>query len=179
MNADPINAEGLHLIMRNEGCCTHAYRDIVGVPTIGWGHTGLEVHDGLVWTQEQCDTQLEADLDKYERGVDAAIGDVETTDNQFAAMVSLAYNIGIGGEDKPRGFWNSSVARAHRAGDYEAAAAAFADYCHAGGRVVEPLARRRAEERALYLKPDDPAAKADEPPGRAGLIAWFKKELGL
>jgi len=187
-NADPINAEALHLIMRNEGCVLDPYRDSVGVLTIGYGHTGPDINGAI--TQEQADALLASDLDRFEQGVDEAIGDADTTDNQFGAMVSLAYNVGIGENDPARGrhegFLSSSVLRLHKAGDHAGAAEAFLRWDKAGGRVLAGLDRRRHEERLLYLKPDSepqelpndqPAAAA--PTGRLDLIAWLRRELGI
>lgn len=162
-STDHINAEGLALIMEMEGLRLHAYLDTVGVPTIGYGHTGPEVHMGLVWTKEQVKEALAADLDKFEQGVLDAIGDdTPTSDNEFAAMVSLAYNIGEGGPDTKKGFYNSSVARLHKAGDTQGAANAFRLYNKAGGQYCEPLARRREREIMLYLKPSTEAPQVTE-----------------
>jgi lysozyme len=74
----------------------------------------------------------------------AAIENAPTTDNQFSAMVSLAYNIGVGA------FARSTVARKHNEGDHQAAAEAFALWNKAGGRVLAGLVRRRKEEADLY-----------------------------
>jgi len=137
---------GLELIRQNEGIRLNAYRDVVGVWTIGYGDTGPDVHEGMRITQAQADQMLADRLAReFEPGVWAAIGDAPTTQSQFDAMVSLAYNIGVGV------FGRSSVARMHRAGNYASAAAAFAWWNIAGGRVFPGLARRRAEEAALYL----------------------------
>lgn len=54
---------GLHMTEGDEGLSLKAYKDTAGVWTIGWGHTGPEVHEGLVWTREQCVAALHADLE--------------------------------------------------------------------------------------------------------------------
>ena len=169
MNADPINAEALRLIMRNEGCRLAPYHDSVGVLTIGYGHTGPDIAGPI--SQEEADRLLEQDLDRFEQGVDEAIGDAPTTDNQFGAMVSLAYNVGLGN------FRASSVRRLHCAGDYAAAADAFLLWNKAGGEVLEGLDRRRHEERALYLKPDTDSPCTGK--NKQTFIQWIRKELGL
>lgn len=159
---------GIELIKRNEGCELRAYLDTIADPpvwTIGYGCTGPDIHEGLRWTQEQADRALAERLAReFEPGVMAAIrthptGVVPTTQAQFDAMVSLAWNIGVGRLDDPetpenegRGFKGSSVARYHRAGDYQRAADAFRLWNRAGGKVVRGLSRRREEERELYLK---------------------------
>jgi lysozyme len=64
--------------------------------TIGWGSTGPDIHKGLVWTQQQCDDRFAADVSCFALEVDKLIGPVSTTQSEFDAMVSLAYNIGLG-----------------------------------------------------------------------------------
>ena len=56
-----VSPAGLSLIRESEGCRLEAYRDSVGVCTIGYGHTGADVHEGLVWTQSRADSALGAD----------------------------------------------------------------------------------------------------------------------
>ena len=155
--ADPVNQATIDLIKRNEGCVLHAYPDPAtgGAPwTIGYGHTGSDVHPGLVITQAKAEALLRADLAKFEDGVDDLIAEsADTTDNQFGAMVSLAYNIGLGN------FKSSHVLLYHNQGHTFWAANAFALWNKAAGRVLAGLTRRRAEERQLYLTPD-PAEKS-------------------
>lgn len=148
MSSDPINEAGLALIKRNEGCRLKTYLDSVSIPTIGYGHTGPEVHLGLVITQAQADELLRQDLNKFEEGVADLLEDAPTGDNQYAAMICLAYNIGLGNFDK------SSVLRLHKQGRFAMAADAFLMWNKAGGKVLTGLTRRRGEERALYLTPD-------------------------
>ena len=137
----------VQLIERDEGCVLHAYPDpgTGGEPwTIGYGHTGPDVYPGRFITQTTAEALLEQDLTKFEEGVNEAItGDCN--DNQFSAMVSLAFNIGLGG------FRASSVLRFHNAGDYAKAADAFLLWDKSGGRVLPGLIRRRRQERELYL----------------------------
>lgn len=152
MSDDPINAAGLELIKRNEGCRLKAYPDPAtgGDPwTVGYGHTGPDVHPGLVITQARADELLREDLDKFEEGVTNLLDGADTGDNEYAAMICLAYNIGLGN------FAKSSVRRRHKAGRFDEAADAFRLWNKAGGRVLAGLTRRREEERALYLKDDE------------------------
>lgn len=141
------NAAGISLICRNEGCKLQAYFCPAGILTIGFGHTGPDVVPGLTITQEEAN-QLLADrlAREFEPGVRKRIGNAPTTANQFSAMVSLAYNIGVGG------FNRSSVARLHVEGDYEGAAEAFGMWNKGGGRVLRGLVRRRQEEADLYME---------------------------
>src|SRR3954453_14632449 len=93
--SDPANQTTIELIKRNEGCELTAYQDSVGVWTIGYGHTGPDVSASLRITQERAEELLRQDLEKFQDGVDDAIT-ADTGDNQFGAMVSLAFNIGLG-----------------------------------------------------------------------------------
>jgi len=146
--SDPVNQATIDLIKRNEGCVLHAYQDSVGVWTIGYGHTGQDVTAGMTIAQDRAEELLRADLGKFEDGVDDALAEsADTTDNQFGAMVSLAFNIGLGN------FGTSSVLRHHNTGDAAAAADAFLLWNKAGGEVLAGLDRRRHEERTLYLTP--------------------------
>jgi lysozyme len=141
-----INAAGLALIERSEGLQLEAYQDVAGIWTIGYGHT-RGVYPGMVMTQEQAQQALQDDLLTAEGTVENAVDDA--TDNQFAAMVSLCYNIGAAN------FRTSTVLRDHRAGSYPAAGDAFLLWNKAtidGVRTpVTGLTNRRTAERALYL----------------------------
>jgi len=151
---------GLDLIKSFESCHRpigngrfEAYPDPApgnnGLPvTIGWGSTrgfdGKPIKLGTVWTQEQCDRKKAEDMAEFERQVRAILGNAPTTQGQFDAMVSFAYNIGS------RSLANSTLMRKHKAGDYAGAAAEFARWNKAGGQVLRGLTRRRAAEAALY-----------------------------
>lgn len=152
MSDDPVNTATIALIKRNEGCVLHAYADPAtgGDPwTIGYGHTGPDVFPGLTISQARAEELLRQDLAKFEEGVvDLLDDDTETTDNQFGAMVSLAYNVGLGN------FKKSSVLRFHNKDMKAAAANAFLLWNKAAGKVMAGLTRRRHEEGHLYLTPD-------------------------
>lgn len=146
--ARKTSQKGIDLIHSFETCKLTAYPDPGsrdGTPwTIGWGSTGPGIVRGIVWTQKQADDRFKADLAKFENGVSKAIGDVPTTQSQFDAMVSLAYNIGI------NAFAGSTVCRRHKAGEYEGAATAFSMWIKNDGAVLRGLVRRRAAEADLY-----------------------------
>lgn len=144
-----INAAGLDLIKAFEGCRLTAYRDPVGVWTVGYGSTGAHVRRGVTLAPAQAEQLLRDDLDRFEAAVAAATRHVPTTDNQFAAMVSMAFNCGEGA------FLKSSIRRWHVAGKPRLAAAAFLLWIKAGGRPLRGLIRRRTAESRLYLRPDD------------------------
>lgn len=135
------------LIAAFEGRRQVAYPDPAtgGDPwTIGIGHTGPEVHKGLTWTDAQIDAALDVDLTKFDHGVTALIGPAATSQNEFDAMVSFAFNLGLGKLGK------SSLLVAHKAGDKGSAAIEFARWNRAGGKPMSGLTRRRAAEAALY-----------------------------
>lgn len=151
---------GLDLIKSFESCARaigngrfEAYPDPApgnnGLPvTIGWGSTrdfqGKPIKLGTVWTQEQCDRKKAEDMAVFESEVRAILGNAPTTQHQFDALVSFAYNIG---SDKLR---NSTLMRKHRAGDYAGAQAEFTRWNRAGGKVMRGLTRRRKAEAELY-----------------------------
>jgi lysozyme len=145
--ARAINDAGVRLVQEFEGCKLEAYPDpgTGGEPfTIGWGSTGPDIGPGTVWTQEEADARFLDDLTKFGDGVDRLVR-VPLTDNQFAALVSFAYNVGLGA------LAGSTLLRKLNAGDYEGAADQFPRWSKGGGRVLPGLVRRRAAERDLFL----------------------------
>lgn len=113
-----LNDAGLNLIEKFEGCKLTAYQDVAGIWTIGYGHIN-DVQPGDTCTQDDAVAFLQNDVMDAEDFVNDAIGTVATTTNQFAAMVSLCYNIGRGN------FRSSSVLRFHNQGNATNAAASF------------------------------------------------------
>jgi lysozyme len=146
-----INDAGLNLIKSFEGCRLAAYQDVAGIWTIGYGHI-RGVREGMTITEQQATQYLQEDLADTEGAVDWMTSAAPTTNNQYAAMVSLCFNIGSGN------FKTSSVLRFHLARDYASAADAFLlwDKSHVDGQLVEVqgLLNRRRAERRLYLTED-------------------------
>ncbi len=151
-----IGAAGRTLIRSFESCQQarsdghfEAYPDpgSGGAPwTIGWGSTGPDIHEGLIWTKAQCDARLECQLAEFAAQVSRAIGKAATSANQFDAMAAFHYNTGAIGRAR--------LTRLHIRGDYAGAKSAFADWTRANGVVLAGLVRRRAAEAALYGSPD-------------------------
>ena len=149
-----IGAAGLALIKQFEGCARKrpdgrydAYPDPAtgGAPwTIGWGTTGSDVKRGTIWTQAQCDQRLATDVAHFASQVASLIGLAPTTQNQFDAMVCLAYNVGV---DNLR---TSTLLARHKVKDYAGAQEQFARWNKANGQVMAGLTKRRAAEAALY-----------------------------
>lgn len=139
-----INNAGLALIKRSEGLRLEAYRCPAGVLTIGYGCT-TNVRTGMVITPGEAERRLLADLRRFEQGVSVLTEGVPTTENQFSALVSLAYNIGLAN------LATSTLIKKHRAKDYAGAADQFLRWNRAGKRVLPGLVKRRAAEREIYL----------------------------
>ncbi|QMV32429.1 lysozyme [Ralstonia phage Hyacinthe] len=137
------SAAGVALIKRFEQCRLTAYRDAVGVLTIGYGHTG-NVWLGMVVTQEQADALLAADIRRFENGV-AGLLKVPVTQGQFDALVSFAFNCGLGN------LGASTLLRKLNAGDVKGAAAEFPRWSMAGGVVLRGLTLRREAEQKLFM----------------------------
>lgn len=87
-------------MMQWEGCRLKAYRCPAGVLTIGYGHTGPDVKPGMEITAPQAVALFNDDVDKFARSVEASLAGVSLKQKQFDAVVSLAYNIGLGGLKK-------------------------------------------------------------------------------
>lgn len=154
------SARGIALIHAFESCRLEAYPDPAtgGRPfTIGWGNItdegGRPIKPGTVWSQERADARFEQLLAGLEAEVNGLLGGAPTTQGQFDAMVSFAYNLGadIDLDDIAEGLGDSTLLKKHLAGDYDGAAREFAKWNRAGGRVLAGLTRRRAAEAALYL----------------------------
>lgn len=141
-----INQAGLDLIKEFEGCRLEVYLDQKGLPTVGWGHrTDMSV--GTTISQEDADTLLSDDLSRFEVGVEHAVA-VDPTDNQFAALVSFAYNLGLGA------LRSSHLLTEFNAGNLDKAADELLKWCHLGTEEDAGLLRRREAERSLFLKED-------------------------
>lgn len=134
-----INDSGLQLIKSFEGCKLTAYKDAVGVLTIGYGHT-KGVKAGQKITQAQADEYLKQDIAKFEKAVDAL--KMDFNENQFSALVSFAFNCGAGSlETLCKGRTKAQIA------------SKMLLYNKAGGKVLAGLTRRRKAENALYNTP--------------------------
>jgi len=139
------SSTGRALIRHAEGDKLTAYYCPAGVLTIGVGHTGPDVKPGMRITQAQSDALLSADLAKFEKAVANAVK-VPLTQNQFDALVSFTYNLGEGN------LRASTLLKRVNAGDMAAAAAEFAKWDKAGGKVLSGLTKRRAAEAALFAR---------------------------
>lgn len=140
-----INEKGLDLIKSFESCRLSAYRDIVGVWTIGYGSTGPDVHQGLTLSLNQAHDRLMLDLDRFELGVSDLVK-TPLNSNQFSALVSFAFNVGLGALKSSHLLTEINLGYSDKAADQ------FLLWDHALGKQVAGLTRRRIAERALFLE---------------------------
>jgi lysozyme len=160
-----VTPRGREAIIEHEGLRLRMYRCTAGKPTIGVGHliTDEEKASGLIqigdravrWreglTREDAADLLDQDLDRFERAVEKLAPGL--TDNQFDALVSLVFNIGVAAfkhPDPKRPERPSGVLRAIREGRHADVPAEMAKWNRAGGKVDRGLVRRRAREAALW-----------------------------
>lgn len=154
-----LGDRGLGLIKGFEGYEATTYPDPgpTGLPvTGGYGSTldenGHPFKLGVTHDQAYWDALLRRDVAKTVADVNKLLGNAPTTQNQFDALVSFAYNVGtdMDGDGVAEGLGDSTLLRKHRAGDYMGAKAQFALWNKAKGVVLAGLTRRRAAEAELY-----------------------------
>lgn len=137
-----LSKEGLELIKKYEGLRLKAYKPVPTEKywTIGYGHYGADVKEGMVITESYATALLYNDVTRFECAVNNLHR--EWTQNQFDALVSFAYNCGAANLKKlVAGRNNSQIA------------SAMLLYNKAGGKVLKGLTRRREEESRLFQKP--------------------------
>lgn len=141
----------VQLIKRLEGCKLIAYQDERGIWTIGYGHTGPEVHAGYTCTQDTAELWLQQDLERTALGVIKSL-DVQLGQNAFDAIVSFSYNVGLGNEA------HSTLLKLVNQRYTGAASAEFLKWVHEtiGGVVTvsNGLVARRTWEKYLFLATD-------------------------
>jgi lysozyme len=156
-----VNASGMALIENFEGCRTTAYQDCIGTWTIGYGHTSSAgppaVVRGMTISKGEALSILKTDVGNFSKGLEACLR-VSLNDDQFSALVSFAYNIGLSE------FRKSSVLQAVNAGEFHAVPTFMAMWVKAGGKVIPGLVARRAAEAALFCRSDGAASNASYPP---------------
>ena len=133
-----LSQKGIEALAQREGRRNRAYQDTRGIWTIGVGHTGPEVREGLEWTDEQVDSALANDVGWAEAAVNKHVT-VPITQNQFDALVSFTFNIGA------EGFATSTAVRVLNSGVNQAANALLL------WEHPAELKTRRESERAQFL----------------------------
>lgn len=139
---DPALAAGF--ISSFEGCKLTAYKCAAGVWTIGYGHT-QGVREGDTCTQDLANSWLIDDIRETQLLL-AHYVNVPVSEGEFIALVSLAFNVGVGALMK------SKLLRKLNSGDRDGAAEEFLDFDLANGKKVAGLTRRRKAEHDLFLK---------------------------
>jgi lysozyme len=157
-----VSHSAILMIKHHEGVRYKPYKCPAALWTVGVGHvlypaqTALKAPDRLsyplkpadtrVWSTEEVDALLSADLSRFEQGVSrycpAAVGN----QNQFDALVSFAFNLGLGTLQR------STLRAKFNRGEFDNAAEEFMKFTKAGGKVLRGLLNRRTDERALFLK---------------------------
>ena len=163
--ATALSEKGVDLIKGFEGLRLNAYRDPVGVWTIGYGHTGADVKPGMKITQARAEALLRHDTGWAQDAVRRSVK-VPLTQGQFDALTSFTYNLGAGA------LASSTLVKKLNTGDYAGAQKEFGRWVHAGGEVLLGLVRRRAAEAKLFgnggpqgVKPPGPTPPS--PPSNA------------
>lgn len=136
------------LIKKFEGCVLHAYKDAVGIWTIGYGATyyedGSPVKEGDTISQQRAEDLLKRHVDAFAAKVDAVTNPVEQ--NKFDALVSFAYNVGVGAYRK-----STLLKKVNANPDDEDIRDEFMKWNKAGGRVLSGLTNRRKKEADHYF----------------------------
>lgn len=166
--ARTVNRETIEHVKRLEGLRLEAYPDPGsrdGTPwTIGYGHTSdgfMKVERGMRITLDQAEKALEFDLNETGAAIEQLVK-VPLNDNQFGALVSFAFNVGVGA------FRKSTLLRKLNAGDYGAVPQEMARWVKNDGKVMNGLVTRRASEAGLWARGDHAASRTvpAEPEGK-------------
>jgi lysozyme len=141
-----ISSKGLELVKHFEGLYLKAYKDEVGVWTIGWGHTGLQhkdgtVHAGRVITEEEAELLLRYDMHQFESRVSTFVK-VPLNSDQFSALVSFDFNTG--------GLATSTLLKVLNQNHYDQVRPQLMRWTKAGGITLKGLVLRRASEANLF-----------------------------
>lgn len=144
-----VSEAGLNLIKHYEGYRTKPYRCSAGLWTIGYGHL---IDDGRVlppdcnrvFLKDEIDALLISDIKRFEQGV-SRYCPVKLTQNQFDALVSFSFNLGLGVLQR------STVRQKVNRGDIAGAGKVLLKYNKSNGKVTKGLVLRRNDEYALLL----------------------------
>ena len=144
-----ISQHGLDKLKQWEGLKTKAYKDAGGVWTIGYGHTAMAgspvPYQGQVITAAEAENILLKDLMQYEAAVANNVN-VKLNDNQFAALVSFTFNVGI------NAFKKSKLLKKLNNGNFDAVPTELMKWNKAGGKKLQGLVNRRRAEGYLWME---------------------------
>ena len=140
-----LSNNGYDLIKKYEGCRLTAYKPVQAEQywTIGWGHYSPDVYEGMTITQEQADKMLTEDMVRYENYTVSYCAYLGLNQNEFDALVSICYNCGPG-----------NLQKLIKGKTKEQIADSIDTFCIKGadGKTLPGLIKRRAEEKALFIK---------------------------
>lgn len=145
-----LNQKGKDIISKYEGCKLEAYLCPSNILTIGFGNTryedGSEVEEGDKITKERALQLFDNVLKDFEQGVSKLVTK-PLTDNQFSALVSFAFNCGLGN------LKSSTLLRKVNINPKDSTIAAeFAKWNKSNGKVLNGLTKRRKAESDLYFE---------------------------
>ena len=171
-----LSHAGAELMHRYEGCRNRPYLCPAHIWTIGYGHVlyqqqirlpmvkkegesvqirkefPLAEGDNRVWSKEEINALFATDVSTFERGVLRLVPGVAGRQGAFDAMVSFAFNAGLGNLQR------SQIRMRANRGDWQGAAEALMDWTKGGGRVLPGLVKRREAEKALLLSDGESSA---------------------
>ena len=133
------------IVRQFEGCCLTPYEDVAGKWTVGIGHLLPDDAPLNDITQDEADALFYTDLALAAQCVEAQVK-VSLTDNQKAALISFAFNLGCAALKR------STLLKKLNAGDYVGACQEFPKWSYASGKQVNGLLRRRTAEAALFAR---------------------------
>lgn len=136
-----ISNNGLDLIKHFEGLRLKAYKDPIGIWTIGYGHIKL-AKEGMVITEREANAMLEHEIEEYEGYINKR--NLCLNQNQFDALVSWVYNLG------PANLVSSTLLKRLNSNDYWDVPKQIKRWNRGGGKVLAGLVRRRNAEALLF-----------------------------
>jgi lysozyme len=145
-----VSDECVKMIMHHEGVRLKPYKCPAGLWTVGVGHLigdgkSLPVEWDRQFTMEEVNDILKKDLSRFERGV-LRLCPMGLTQHRFDALVSFAFNVGLGNLQR------STLRMKHNRADYDGATQEFLKWSKAAGKVLRGLLIRRTDEMNLYKK---------------------------
>lgn len=152
MNDYTLDISDLSITKNAESCRLIAFKPVPTDPwTIGWGHTGPDVFEGMVWSQFKADSQLLVDMSTAELALKHLVK-VSLSREQFIALADFVYNIGA------HAFSTSTLLARLNVADWDGAIAEFAKWNLSAGKVYLGLTLRRSAEKAEFILGTDYSA---------------------
>lgn len=139
------NKRGLELIGNAESCRTQPYMCPAGVLTAGIGST-TNIQRGKTYTLDEIAKMWVSDISKAEKCVNLYANGAKMSDNQFSAVTSLTFNTGCGN------IKTSTLARYAQRGQWPQMCAELHKWVYAGGKKLNGLVKRRADEYQLCME---------------------------